>query len=344
MISFKDFSKFLVKRVVGSTGALLGVIVIIFLISHALNPNPASLWAGPKARPSTIAAVAARYHLNQPIQVQFYYFLVDFFSGNLGIDPLTGQPILSEIAFYLPNTLELVIAAMVMVIILGVVLGYYSAMNFGRILDSSIRVFYLLSWSTPNFLGAIVAILAFSTYLHIFPSGGMYSLTLQPPFRVTGIFILDALINGEIPQFLSGLYHLILPSTALAVLDFGLVTRVARSSILNTRWSPHVKAARARGIPETDVRVRHILRNSLIDTNTMVAVMFGWILGDTVVIEALFAWPGMGEFAYQAILANNYPVLVPVVLVYTAAVIIANFAADVFYSILDPRIALGESK
>lgn len=344
MISFKDFSKFLVKRVVGSTGALLGVIVIIFLISHALNPNPASLWAGPKARPSTIAAVAARYHLNQPIQVQFYYFLLDFFSGNLGIDPLTGQPILSEIAFYLPNTLELVIAAMVMVIILGVVLGYYSAMNFSRPLDSSIRVFYLLSWSTPNFLGAIVAILAFSTYMHIFPSGGMYSLTLQPPVRVTGIFILDALINGEIPQFLSGLYHLILPSTALAVLDFGLVTRVARSSILNTRWSPHVKAARARGISERDVRVRHILRNSLIDTNTMVAVMFGWILGDTVVIEALFAWPGMGEFAYQAILANNYPVLVPVVLVYTAAVIIANFAADVFYSILDPRIALGESK
>ncbi|MGA3406210.1 MAG: ABC transporter permease [Candidatus Bathyarchaeia archaeon] len=344
MISFKDFSKFLAKRIVGSAGALFGVIVIIFLISHVLTPNPARLWAGPKARPSTIAAVAARYHLNAPIEVQFYYFLVDLFSGNLGIDPLTGQTILSEISFYLPNTLELVIAAMVMIVILGVLLGYYSAMNFSRPLDSSIRVFYLLSWSTPNFLGAIVALLAFSTYMHVFPSGGMYSLTLQPPAKITGIFVFDSLISGEIPQFLSGVYHLILPSTALAVLDFGLVTRVSRSSILNTRWSPHVKAARARGIPERTVRVRHILRNSLIDTNTIVAVMFGWILGDTVVIETLFAWPGIGEFAYQAILANNYPVLVPVVLVYTVAVIIANFAADVFYSILDPRIALGESK
>jgi peptide/nickel transport system permease protein len=344
MISFKDFLKFLAKRIVGSAGALLGVIIIVFLISHALVPNPARLWAGPKARPSTIAAVAERYHLNQPIDVQFYYFFLDLISGNLGIDPMTGQKIVSEIAFYLPNTLELVIAAMVMIVILGVVLGYYSAMNFTRPIDSSIRLFYLLSWSTPNFLGAIVALLAFSTYIHIFPSGGMYSLTLQPPTRITGIFVFDSLINGEIPQLLSGIYHLILPSTALAILDFGLVTRVSRSSILNTRWSPHVKAARARGVPERDVRVRHILRNSLIDTNTIVAVMFGWILGDTVVIETLFAWPGIGDFAYQAILANNYPVLIPVVLVYTTAVIIANFVADVVYSVLDPRIALGESK
>jgi ABC-type dipeptide/oligopeptide/nickel transport system permease component len=344
MISLKDLLRFVVKRIVGSAGALFGVVIIVFLVSHVLTPNPAALWAGPRARPSTVAAVAARYHLNEPITVQFYYFLVDLFSGNFGIDPLTGQTIISEIAFYLPNTLELVLAAMVIVIILGVVLGYYSAMNFSRPLDSTIRVFYLLSWSTPNFLGAIVAILAFSTYLHIFPSGGMYSLTLQPPTRITGIFILDSLITGQIPQFLSGVYYLILPATALAILDFGLITRVARSSILNTRWSPHVKAARARGVPEGDVRVKHILRNSLIDTNTMVAVMFGWILGDTVVIEALFAWPGMGEFAYQAILANNYPAIVPVVLVYTAAVIVANFAADVLYSILDPRIALGESK
>jgi len=344
LISFKDFTKFLVKRVIGSAGALLGVIIIVFLISHALNPNPARLWAGPKARPSTIAAVAVRYHLNLPIQVQFYYFLSDLFSGNLGIDPLTGQTILSEIAFYLPNTLELVIASMIMMVILGVVLGYYSAMNFTRPLDSTIRTFYLLTWSMPNFLGAIIAILAFSTYLHVFPSGGMYSLALQPPTKMTGIYVLDALLAGEIPQFLSGMYHLILPATALAVLDFGLITRVARSSILDTRWAPHVKAARARGIAEREVRIKHILRNSLIDTNTMVAVMFGWVLGDTLVIEALFAWPGMGEFAYQAILANNYPVLIPVVLVYTIAVIVANFAADVFYSILDPRIALGEAK
>lgn len=344
MISFKDFSRFLVKRVVGSAGALLGVVVIVFLISHVLTPNPARLWAGPRARPSTIAAVTARYHLDQPIIVQFYYFLLDLFSGSMGIDPLTGQTILSEIGFYFPNTLELVLATMVMIVILGVGLGYYSGMNFSRPLDSTIRVFYLLSWSMPNFLGAMLAILAFSTYVHIFPSGGMYSLTLSPPTRVTGIFILDSLLGGEPSQFVSGLYHLMLPAAALAILDFGLITRVARSSILNTRWSPHVKAARARGVPERDVRVRHILRNSLIDTNTMVAVMFGWILGDTVVVEALFSWPGIGNFAYQTILANNYPVLIPIVLVYTAAVITANFAADVFYSILDPRIALGESK
>jgi len=344
MLSLKDFLKFMLRRAVGSFLVLLGVVLIIFLISHALNPDPAHLWAGPKAKPSTVEAVALRYHLNDPLPVQLYFFLVNLFTGRLGTDPLTGQSIASEIMFYVPNTLELVLAALVIIVAAGIGLGYVSAMNFSGPRDSAIRVVYLLAWATPTFLGSIVAVLVFATYIPIFPSGGMYSSGLTPPPRITGVFILDSLLGLRVQDFLSGLYHLILPAATLAFLNFGLIARIARSSILDVRWATHVKSALAKGLTQKEVRRRHILRNGLIDVNTLSAVMFGWLLSGTVVVEQVFAWPGIGQFAYNAIAADDYPVLIPVVIVFTVGVIVANFLADVVYSVLDPRIALGESK
>jgi peptide/nickel transport system permease protein len=315
--------------------------VIIFFISHVLSPNPAHLWAGPRAKASTVIAVAARYHLNDPLYSQFYYFLRDLLTGNFGIDPLSGQPIVSEILFYLPNTLELVLVSFVVLILVGIGLGYLSGMRFSTSADSVIRVIYVVSWSTPMYLGAIIAILVFATYIPIFPSGGMYSLSLSPVQTITGIYLLDSLLQLNIPAFLSGLKHLVLPAAVLAFVNFGLISRAVRSSILNVRWSTHVKTARAKGLSENEVKRKHILRNALIDATSLSAVMFGWLLTGTVVVEEMFAWPGLGQFAYQAIYANDYPVLIPIVVVFTLGVIIANFAADVTYSLLDPRIAMG---
>lgn len=317
--------------------------MIIFFISHVLSPNPAHLWAGPRARASTVLAVAARYHLNDPLYLQFYYFLHDILTGNFGIDPLSGQPIMSEILFYVPNTLELVLVSFAIVILVGIGLGYLSGMRFSTPADAIIRVFYLVCWSTPMYLAAILAILIFATYIPIFPSGGMFSLTLSPVHAITGIFIVDSLLQLNFPAFISGVQHLILPATALAIVNFGLISRATRSSILNVRWSTHVKTARAKGLSENEVKRKHILRNALIDATSLSAVMFGWLLTGTVVVEELFAWPGLGQFAYQAIYANDYPVLIPIVVVFTLGVIIANFAADVAYSLLDPRIAMGGS-
>jgi peptide/nickel transport system permease protein len=340
----RELTLFLLRRILWSIVALLGVFIIVFLISHALSPDPARLWAGPKARASTVYAVELRYHLNQPLPVQFYYFLKDYLTGNLGLDPLTGRPIASELAYYLPNTLELVLASLVVIILLGVYLGYVSAVNFGGYRDAAIRVFYLASWATPTYLGAIVAILVFATYLKLFPSGAMYSPTLSPPPHITGIFVLDSLLTGNWKDFSSGIYHLALPALTLAFLNFGIITRVARSSILEARWSVHVKSALAKGLPERTVRIRHVLRNGLIDVNTLGAVMFGWLLSGTVVVEQIFGWPGIGQFAYSAIAADDYPALVPVVLVFAVGVIIANLVADILYSVLDPRIRLGEAR
>jgi len=285
--------------------------------------------------------VAARYHLNEPIYLQYYYFMRDLVTGNFGIDPLTGQTILSEIRFYLPNTLELVLFSFAILVIVGVGLGYFAGMRFSTLGDSIVRIIYLTSWSTPMYLAAIVAILLFAHYIPLFPSGGMYSLALTPVQNITGFFLLDALLELNFSAFLSGIQHLILPACVLALVNFGLVSRAVRSSILNVRWSTYVKTARAKGLKERDVKRKHILRNALIDATSLSAVLFGWVLTSTVVVEELFAWPGLGQFAYQAIYANDYPVLIPVVIVFTIGVIAANFVADVAYSLLDPRIAMG---
>jgi ABC-type dipeptide/oligopeptide/nickel transport system permease component len=341
LVYFKDFLPVLGRRIAGSLLVSIGTVTIIFIISHILNPDPARLWAGPRARASTILAVTARYHLNEPLYSQYYYFMRDLFTGNFGIDPLTGQTILSEIRFYLPNTLELVLFSFVILVLVGVVLGYFAGMHFSTLGDSIARVIYLVSWSTPMYLAAILAILVFSNYIPVFPSGGMYSLSISPPQPVTGIFLIDALIGLNVSAFLSGLQHLILPATALAFVNFGLISRAVRSSILNVRWSTHVKTARAKGLSENEVRRKHILRNALIDATSLSAVIFGWVLTSTLVVEELFAWPGLGQFAYQAIFSNDYPVLIPIVVVFTLGVIVANFVADVAYSLLDPRIAIG---
>ncbi len=267
----------------------------------------------------------------------------DLFTGNFGIDPLTGQTILSEIRFYLPNTLELVLSSFVLLLIVGILLGYFAGMHFSTLGDSVARVIYLVSWSTPMYLAAIVAILVFANYLPLLPSGGMYSLSITPPQPVTGIFLIDALLGLNVPAFLSGLQHLILPAAALAFVNFGLISRAVRSSILNVRWSTHVKTARAKGLSESEVRRKHILRNALIDATSLSAVIFGWVLTSTLVVEELFAWPGLGQFAYQAIFSSDYPVLIPIVVVFTLGVIVANFVADVAYSLLDPSIGIGGS-
>ena len=299
------------------------------------------MWAGPKARPETIKAVAAAYHLNDPVLSQLYYYFQSLLTGNFGVDPQTGRSILSEILFYAPNTLELVLASMGLIIVLGVALGYTSGMRFGTKVDSAIRLFYLTTWSTPYYLGAMTAVLLFSSYIPLFPSGGNGTVGFSYT-PITGIFVLDSLLQANWSALESGLYHLVLPATTLALLSFGIVPRIMRSSILDTRWSTHVKAARARGLEEGEVRRKHILRNALIDTTTVIATTFGWLFSGTIIVEQIFGWPGIGQFSYIAIVSVNYPVLVACVFVFTLGVIIANFIADIIYPLLDPRITLGE--
>jgi ABC-type dipeptide/oligopeptide/nickel transport system permease component len=348
MVYLRDFLIFLGKRALTSLAITLGVVIIVFLISHVLNPDPARLWAGAKANPADIAQIEAQFNLNQPLLIQLYYFIVNTFTGNLGTDPVSGQSIASEIWATAPNTVELVAAALLITVVIGVALGYIAGMHFSTKIDSAIRIVYLASWATPYYLGGIAAILIFSVDIPSLvpwlglPSGGMSAPLLIVP-SITGVYVIDSLLALNFGAFASGIQHLILPAFVLAILDFGIISRVTRSSVLDVRWSTHVKSARARGLRDGEANRRHILRNGLIDATTVSAVMFGWMLSGTVIVEQIFSWPGIGAFAYSAITSLDYPVLVPIVIFFTFGVIIANFAADVIYSVLDPRITLGNA-
>ncbi|MEM0142741.1 MAG: ABC transporter permease [Candidatus Parvarchaeum sp.] len=341
MAGQKDILIYISKRAALAVVVIIAAATLVFLISHLLSSNPAALWAGPKARQSTIQYVIQRYHLKDPIYIQYGYFMYNLFTGNFGLDPITGKPILSEILYYFPNTLELVISALIFIVLIGMSLGYVAAINFGSKIDSAIRIFYTAAWAAPTFFISVVFLLVFTSYIPIFPSGGMYTSTLIPPHSITGIFVLDSLLELDFTDFINGIYHLILPALALAFLNFGIISRISRNGILSVKWLPFVKTAKAKGLDEKYVNRHQILRNGLIETNTMIAVMFGWLITGTVVIEEIFSWPGVGRFAYQAITSDNYPVLIYVVIVFTLFVIIANLIADIFYVILDPRISLG---
>ena len=341
MEGVKELLIYIGKRVGTSIIVIFAAIIIVFLISHVLTSNPAALWAGPKAKPSTINYIIIRYHLNDPLYIQFEYFILTLLKGDLGLDPVTGKPIMSEILYYFPNTLELVFSALILIVIIGIGLGYIAAIKFGSKIDGAIRIFYTAAWASPTYLISVLFILAFSTYLPIFPSGGMHSPTIVLPRQITGIFIIDALLNFNLGAFLDGVYHLVLPSISLAFLNFGIITRISRNGILNVKWMNYVKLAKAKGLSEKNINRYHILRNGLIESNTMVAVMFGWLITGTVIIEEIFSWPGVGRFAYEAITSDNYPVLIYIVILFTIFVIVANLIADIFYAILDPRIRIG---
>jgi ABC-type dipeptide/oligopeptide/nickel transport system permease component len=337
----QELAYFILRRIALSILVILGTIIIVFLISHYLSKDPAALWAGPKARPSTIAAVIRRYDLDKPIWFQLALFIKDFFTGNFGVDPVTGLSISSEIFYYFPNTLELILTSLVIIVIVGVGLGYISAINFGTKKDAFIRVLYTAAWASPTFLVSILAIIIFSSYIPIFPSGGMYSAIIIPPHRITGLFILDSLISLNFTDFFDGIYHIILPSLSLAFLNFGIITRISRNGILGVKWLPYVKSARARGLDEKTVDRRHILRNGLVESNTVIAVMFGWLITGDVIVEEIFGWPGIGKFAYSTIANDDYPALIFIVIIFTILVIVANLIADIMYAALDPRIRLG---
>lgn len=319
---------------------IIGVTFITFLFSHIMLPDPARLWAGRHANPARVQEIVVLYHLNQPVYIQYWYYLKGIFTGNLGYDPRTGAPILSQILGYFPATFELVLASVVMVAVVGIPLGAIAAARNRRATDHVIRVFYLIGWATPSFLGALVLQFIFTYYLGLLPDQGAIGSSFIIPSR-TGMPIIDSLIAGNLEAFLSSVQHLILPAVSLAFLNFGIVTRMTRASMLEVLPQDYVKAARSKGLTEYVVIYKHALRNAMISTVTVLFLMAGWLLGGDVVVEAIFGWPGIGEYAYNAVVNYNFPAIIGVTVVFSIGVIVANLIADILYAVLDPKVEWG---
>lgn len=333
--TFGQLLWFIGKRLVHLIPVLLGVIVFAFILTHAV-PNPCSIWV-PKAKPAALQACINYYGLNQPISTQFYDYLSALAHGNLGSSPPPlNAPVLATISNALPATVQLVLASLLIMIVVGIPLGVIAATSNGRWADHLVRIFYLSGWATPTYLGGVLLAVFVGPALGL-PTKGDYGGTIPFP-QYTHMPIVDSLLAGNIGGFGNAVAHLVLPATALAFLNMGIATRMTRTSMLEVLPLEYVKTARMKGLSEFTVVYKHALRNALITTVTVLGITGGTLLSGTIVIEDIFGYPGIGDFAFTAITQYDVAGTVAIVIVFAIAVVIANLVADILYGVLDPRV------
>jgi peptide/nickel transport system permease protein len=330
-----------IRRAVYSFLLVIGAVILVFLLTHLVAPNPATLWAGPRAPPSVVQAVVAEYHLDAPVHIQLFYYLQEVFTFNFGVSPFFKQPVAGLVSTYFPRTLELCFFAMVITVLLGVVTGAFGAAHQDRKGDYAVRGIYLVSWSMPPFLVALLLQLFFAYQWNLFPSSLLADPTLITPKAVTGLPLLDSLIAGDYAFFSSTLVHLILPALALALISFGLITRIPRSAMLESLRADYVRTAIMKGIGSRRAVYVHALKNSLLPVITVIALTFSYVIAGAVVVEEIFSYEGMGYLITQSVYNYDYPTLIGSTIVIVIAVVVINFAADLLYAIVDPRIRLG---
>jgi dipeptide transport system permease protein len=335
--SATDLAIFIGKRLLQLIPVLIGITLLTFIFTHLSTTNVCNAWF-PHADPTTIAHCQSQ--ISQPIYTQYWNYLVNLVHGNWGAS-VEGVAVYPAIADGLPATLELVLASLFLMIVIGIPLGVVAARSAGHWADHLVRIFYLSGWATPTYLGAVIAALFVAPYFGL-PSHGEYS-TNPPPFpQYTHMSVLDAMIALNPTWTADAIVHLILPALTLAFINMGIATRMTRSSMLEVIPLDYVKSARMKGLSEFWVMYKHALRNALITTTTVLGVTAGGLLAGTVVIEEVFGWPGIGAYAYTAIGGGgnppNFDGAVAVVAVFAVGVVIANLIADILYGLLDPRV------
>ncbi len=329
-----DLGIFVGKRLLQLIPVLFGVITITFFFTHVAVANPCAAWTRARSQ-SAIQQCTINFGLDKPLPTQYWNYLTNLIGGNWGVNPF-GSPVLPAISSAFPETLELVLAALFIMIVVGIPLGVIAANASGRWPDHLVRTFYLSGWATPTYLGGLILALV------IGPALGLpyqRAFTTQPPWKgPTNMSVIDALIHGDLGLAWDAVLHLILPATALAFLNLGIATRMTRGSMLEVLPLEYVKTARMKGLTEFFVLYKHALRNSLISTTTVLGITAGGLLSGTVVIEEIFKWPGIGLYAFNAITGYDFAGTIGVVIFFAIGVVIANMIADILYGLLDPRV------
>jgi peptide/nickel transport system permease protein len=334
------FLTYLVKRSIYSVALVVGVIILTFLLTHIIAANPANVWAGPHASKLEVQAITKEYHLDQPVATQLYYYLIDAFTLNLGISPLFHQPVSLLIEIYFPRTLELTFVAMGLTIIIGIFTGAFAAAHQERKGDHAVRAAYLISWSMPPFLVALLLQFFLAYTNHIFPPSQLANPALTLPHPITGLISIDALLDGDYSFFYSSLVHLVLPAVSLSLISFGLITRIMRSSMLTNLRADYFRTAIMKGVGRRRATYVHALKNSLIPVITVISLTFAYLIAGSIVVEEIFSYEGMGYLITQALYNYDYPTLIGSVIVITISVIVINFIADILYAAVDPRVRI----
>jgi peptide/nickel transport system permease protein len=331
---------FLTRRILLGVVVLLGVILITFVITRVVPSDPASQWVGDRATPEQKAQATRELGLDKPIYVQFWRYLDNLAHGDLGKSLDTKVPVTTELAARLPATIELVFISTLAATVIGLPLGVISAKRKDQWPDHLSRVFSVGFVSMPTFWVALFLQLVFYSWLEWLPAGEQVSRNVRLFHEVpeiTRFVLLDSLVTGNFVVFWDAMLHLVLPAIALAAYPIGLVARMTRSAMLEILGEDYITASRSYGLPERAVLWRYGLKNSLGPTVTVVTLSVGYTLVNTFLVEAIFSWPGIGNYIATAVTTPNYPAILGVTIFSAVTYIVLNLIADVIIA-LDPRV------
>jgi peptide/nickel transport system permease protein len=319
---------------------LIGVSIVVFCMVRAIPGDPAQIMLGQTATPSQIKEVSDRLGLDELLPVLYMLFVKDAARGDLGESIVTGRPVVNELLVRFPATLELTAFAMIIAILVGVPVGVISAVRQYSLLDKVVSVTALTGISMPIFWLAMILIVIFGVNLELLPFPGRLGPTTAIT-SITGLVLVDSLLTLNFAGFWDGLLHLIMPAIALGTIPMAVIMRMTRSSMLEVLRQEYVTSARAKGLIERTVVYRHAFRNALIPVVTVAGVQVGYLLGGAIIIERIFALPGVGTLILNGISQRDYPVVQAGVLFVATTFVLVNLIVDVAYAYLDPRIHYG---
>ncbi len=336
--------RFLIQRALYSVFVLLGLSIVIFIIARIMPGDPARMAVGARAPQWVVDRLREQMHLDQPIAVQYYYWLRDALRGDFGLSLITQRPVTYDIKETLPASLELALYAAVIAAIFGIGMGILSARYKDSWIDNLSRLFSYAGIVTPSYIFAILFILLFGFALKWFPIIGRVSENVPLPPKITGLVTIDALIQGQFTTFLDALWHIILPSLSLAMGSIAQAARITRSSMADNLTKDYIANLRALGVPERAIMSRFLLKPSLIPTISILGLDIAAILSVAFIVESIFNWPGMARYGMNAMLYKDLNAISAVILVFGAAFAIMNIIVDLIVAYLDPRIRLRAAK
>jgi ABC-type dipeptide/oligopeptide/nickel transport system permease component len=331
---------YLLRRLALLPVIMLGVSVIVFTLTR-FTGSPVGIYASPNISPDEIAALEARYLLDQPIPFQYAAWIGGLFRGDLGWSGVSVAPVTEVIGLKFAATLELAIAAGLIAVFVGVALGTLAGVRRNKAPDHVARLFSILGASTPTFWFGLLLLVPFYLWLDWFPLGRSTPDIFSSIIHPTGMYTLDAIIALSPVAFFDALRHLVLPAVVLAFGAMAIIVRMMRSSMVEAMSEEYVDAARAKGLPNKIVIRRHARRNALLPTTTVIGLSFGFLLQGAVAVELIFRWPGLGQWVTSAVLAGDQATIMAYVLITALIFMTVNLAVDIAYAYLDRRVVLG---
>jgi ABC-type dipeptide/oligopeptide/nickel transport system permease component len=331
----------ILRRLVTVIPTLIGVVIVTFLLTRVLPGDPAVYFAGPAATPQSIADIRKSLGLDKPLPEQFVRYIADLSHGNLGNSLATGQPVATEIVSRLPASAELTLFGLIVSMAIAIPLGILAAVKQGSWVDHTCRVVATAGVSLPVFFTGLLLVYVFYYLLGWAPAPlGRLDVFYTAPPQVTGFYLIDSLLAGDLDTFRASFTQLLLPGLTLAIFSLAPIARMTRASMLAVLASDFIRTARASGLSSYTVIITYAFRNAMLPVITTLGMVFSFLLGANVLVEKVFAWPGIGSFAVEALIASDFAPVQGFVLIMAIMYVALNLIIDILYGAVDPRVRL----